>query len=73
MAEVREPELVRREIAFERDQLARSIVQLRAEMLDAKGRLRTRVKALAAMLAVSVVALVGLRAGIGAAARRLRR
>ena len=73
MAEIREPELVRREIAVERDQLARSIVQLRAEMLDAKGRLRTRVKALAAMLAVSVVALAGLRAVIGAAARRLRR
>ena len=73
MAEIREPELVRREIAVERDQLARSIVQLRAEMLDAKGRLRTRVKALAAMLAVSIVALAGLRAVIGAAARRLRR
>ena len=73
MAEIREPELVRREIAVERDQLARSIVQLRAEMLDARGRLRTRVKALAAMLAVSVVALVSLRAVIGAAARRLRR
>ena len=64
---------MRREIAVERDQLARSIVQLRAERLDAKGRLRTRVKALAAMLAVSIVALAGLRAVIGAAARRLRR
>ena len=73
MAESREPELVRREIAVERDQLARSIVQLRAEMLDAKGRLRTRVKAIAALLAVSVVALASLRAVIGAAARRLRR
>jgi hypothetical protein len=73
MAEIREPELVRREIAFERDQLTRSIEQLRTEMLEAKGRVRTRLKTLAALLAVSVVALASLRAVIGAVARRLRR
>ena len=73
MAEIREPELVRREIAFEGDQLTRSIEQLRTEMLEAKGRVRTRVKTLAALLAVSVVALASLRAVIGAVARRLRR
>jgi hypothetical protein len=72
MAEIREPERVRREIALERDQLARSIERLREEMLDARGRLRTRVKMLAALLALGVVALAGLRAVIGAVARRLR-
>jgi hypothetical protein len=72
MAETRPPELVRHEIALERDQLARSIERLREEMLGAKGRLRTRVKALAALLALGVVALAGLRVAIGAVARRLR-
>jgi hypothetical protein len=71
MAEIREPERVRREIALERDQLARSIERLREELLDARGRLRTRVKMLAALLALGVVALAGLRAVIGAVARRL--
>ena len=73
MAEIREPDLVRREIALERDQLARSIERLRAEMLDARGRLRTRVKAVAAMVALVVVALASLRAVIGVVADRLRR
>ena len=73
MAEARPPELVRHEIALERDQLARSLERLRAEMLDAKGRLRARAKSVAAMLAVAVVALVSLRTVVGVVARRLRR
>ena len=73
MAEIRGPELVRHEIGLERDQLARSVERLRAEMLDARGRLRARVKALAAMVAIVVVALASLRAVIGVVARRLRR
>jgi hypothetical protein len=73
MAEIREPELVQYEIALERDQLAGSIERLRTEMFDAKGRLQARVKALAAMLAVAVVALASLRVVIGVLARRLRR
>jgi hypothetical protein len=73
MAEIRGPELVRDEIALERDQLGRSIERLRAEMLDARGRLRARVKALAAMVAIVVVALASLRAVIGVVTRRLRR
>jgi hypothetical protein len=73
MAEIREPDLVRREIALERDQLAGSIERLRAEMLDARGRLRMRVKAVAAMVALVVVALASLRAVIGVVAARLRR
>ena len=73
MAEIREPERVRREIALERDQLAHSLGRLRAEMLDAKGRLRARAKTIAAMLALGVVALASIRTVIGVVVRRLRR
>ena len=73
MAEIREPERVRREIALERDQLARSLERLRTEMLYAKGRLRARAKSTAAMLALGVVALASLRTVIRVVARRLRR
>ena len=73
MAEVREPELVRREIALERDQLVRSIAQLRSEMLDARGRVRARLKSLLAVVALGVVVLASLRALVGLAVGRLRR
>jgi hypothetical protein len=73
MAEIREPERVRREIALERDQLARSLERLRGEMLLARGRLRTRAKSIVGLLALGVVALASLRTVLGVVARRLVR
>jgi hypothetical protein len=72
MAEARDPELVRREIALEREQLARAVERLRTETMRTRHRIGSRLKVVPAVLAAAVVAFAGGRRLVRYALRRLR-
>lgn len=74
MAEARNPELVRREIAFEREQLARAIDELRTETTSVKRRVGSKLKiAVPAGLAGALLLAAGIRSTGRLVARKLGR
>lgn len=72
MVEARDPEVVRREIAVEREQLARAVERLRTQTTRTKHRIGSRLKVVGAVLVAAVVALAGGRRLVRYALRRLR-
>lgn len=70
MADRRTPDDVRREIAAEREQLARAVEALRGEVTDVAGKVRARLPLIAAAAAGTGFLLGG---GVGATMRLLAR
>jgi hypothetical protein len=70
MAEPRDPEVVRREIAVERHELARAVDRLRAETTSARSHIGARLKAVSAVLVGGLVLLATLPRIVRYAVRR---
>jgi hypothetical protein len=72
MSEARDPQVVRREIALEREQLALALERLRAETTRTRRRIGSRLKVVPAVLAAGVLAFAGGRRLLRYALRRVR-
>jgi hypothetical protein len=73
VAEVRDPEVVRREIALERQQLAEAVDRLRSETTRTKRRIGSRLKFAPAAVAAGIVLVAGVPRLVRYGVRRLRR